>query len=170
MDQHIIWENKPFDTVLGLTMSKLANGRVKSKFKNSALVQKSFSSLYSNFILSLYIVYELNTWPSNPSNKFTLTHCLFATLKLARNADKSYFTCNSPRIAFVGQDSSIFGNDFARNVVIFGFDNSSSYPTDNQKNNFLVLGEGLTQTINDSNGSAQKKLLLVLAKQIQNFV
>ena len=35
----------------------------------------------------------------------------------------------------------IFCNDFARNVIIFGIDNSSSSHADNQKNNFLVLGE-----------------------------
>ena len=29
-----------------------------------------------------------------------------------------------------------FGNKFARNVVSFGIDNSSSYHTDNGKNNF----------------------------------
>ena len=62
-----------------------------------------------------------------------------------------------------------FGNDFARNVVIFSVDNSSSSHTDNRKNNFLVLGEGPTQGINDSTGSAEKNLVLILVKQIQNF-
>ena len=52
---------KPFDTGLKTTMSNLANGRVDLKFNNSVLVQKRFSSLYSNFILNLYIAYELNT-------------------------------------------------------------------------------------------------------------
>ena len=52
---------KPFDTGLKTTMSNLANGRVDLKFINSVLVQKRFSSLYSNFILNLYIAYELNT-------------------------------------------------------------------------------------------------------------
>ena len=54
------------------TMSNLANDIVNLKFNNSVLVQISFSSLDSNFILTLYIVYELNTWPRYPSNKFTL--------------------------------------------------------------------------------------------------
>ena len=35
----------------------------------------------------------------------------------------------------------IFGNGFARIVIIFGVDNNSSSYTDNRKNNFLVLGE-----------------------------
>ena len=44
---------KPFDTNLKLTMSSLANGIEKLKFNNFVLVQKGFSSLYSNFILNL---------------------------------------------------------------------------------------------------------------------
>ena len=51
---------KPFDTNLEPPMSNLANGRVILKFNNYILVQKISSSLYSNFILNLYIVYELN--------------------------------------------------------------------------------------------------------------
>ena len=41
-------------------MSNLANGEVTLKFNNSVLVQKLFCSLYSNFVLNSYIVYELN--------------------------------------------------------------------------------------------------------------
>ena len=52
---------KPFDTGLKPTMFNLANDRVNLNFNNSVLVQKCFSSLYSNFILKLYIVYELYT-------------------------------------------------------------------------------------------------------------
>ena len=49
---------KPFDTNLEPTMPDLANARVNLKFNNSVLVQKNLSSLYSNFILNLYIVYK----------------------------------------------------------------------------------------------------------------
>ena len=63
---------KPFDTNLELIMSNFANGRVTLKFNNLFLVQKGFSSLYSKFILNVYIVYELNNWPRNPTNNFPL--------------------------------------------------------------------------------------------------
>ena len=36
-----------------------------------------------------------------------------------------------------------FCNDFARNVIIFGLYNSSSFYSNNLKNSFLVLGEGI---------------------------
>ena len=48
---------QPFDTNLEPTISNLVNGRVILKFNNSVLMQKNFSSSYSNFILNLYICY-----------------------------------------------------------------------------------------------------------------
>ena len=61
------------------------------------------------------------------------------------------------------------GIDFARNVVIFGADNSSSSHTDNQRNKFLVLGERLTEGINDSVGAAGKKNSINLSKAKTKF-
>ena len=48
--------------------------------------------------------------------------------------------------------------------MVFGIDNTSSSHTDNRKNNFLVLGEGLTSGINDSTGSAEKKFSINFSK------
>ena len=93
---------------------------------------------------------------------------MLGTVKLVRNEIKSKFTYNDRRITFDGEDSWTFGNNFAGNVLISSVDNSSSSHTDNQKNNFLVLGEVPTQGINDSTGAAEKKFALALVKQIQN--
>ena len=150
-------------------MSKLPNSRVNPKSNNSVLVQKSFSSLYSNFILNLYIVYELNTWSCNLANNFTLKIVLFGTVKLVRNSIKSKFTYNGQGTTFDGEGLWNFGNDFAINIVIFGVDNSSSSTTNNRKNNFLVLGKGPTQGINDSTGVVEKNSVLFLVKLMQNF-
>ena len=97
-------------------------------------MQKIFTSLCSNFIfLSLYIVYELNTWPRNPTNNFTLKNCLFGTVKLVRNVIKSKFTYNGWGVVFDGEDLWSCDNDFAINVLVFGLDNSLSSHTDNWK-------------------------------------
>ena len=40
---------------------------------------------------------------------------------------------------------------------------------DNRKNDLLVLGEGDTFGINGSLGAPEKKLILILVKQRQNF-
>ena len=53
-------------------------------------------------------------------------------------------------IAFDGLGSLSVGNDFGRNVIIFGLDNSSSFHYDNRKNDFIVLHERPIDDINDS--------------------
>ena len=63
-----------------------------------------------------------------------------------------------------------FDNGFARYIVIFGVNITSSSYTDNQKNGFLVLGEGPTEGINDSVGAAEKSLILTSVKHRQHFV
>ena len=45
-------------------------------------------------------------------------------------------------IAFDGKGSWSFNDEFARNVIMFGVDNSSSSHTENCKNDFLILGDG----------------------------
>ena len=123
---------------------------------NSVLVQKSFSSLYSNFILNLYIVYGLDTWPRNPVTNFTLKTCLFGTVKITKNAGKSKCIHNVQEIAIDGKDYWSFENDIARNVISFGVDNSSPSHIDNPKNKFLALGKGPTEGINESVGAVEK--------------
>ena len=71
-------------------------------------------------------------WPRNPNNNFTLKNCLFCTIKLIRNVGKSKFTYDGWRKAFNGKVI----RSFARNVVTFGVDNTSSSHTDNQKITF----------------------------------
>ena len=115
---------KPFGTNLEPTMSNLANLTILF----SVLVQKN-SSLFSNFIFNLYIVYELNNWPRNPTNNFSIENRSFGTVKSVRNTIKSKFIYNRRGVAFVGEGSWCFGNDFAGNVVIFCVDNSSSSHT-----------------------------------------
>ena len=61
-------------------------------------------------------------------------------------------------------------NDTARNVIVFGVDNSSSSHSDNLKNNFLILGEYSTFGSNGKFDSSEKNLVLILLKQTQNFV
>ena len=57
-------------------------------------MQQNSSSLYSNFILNLYIVYELNTCPRTACNNFALKKCLFGTVVLVKNTIKSKFIYN----------------------------------------------------------------------------
>ena len=50
----------------------------------------------------------------------------------------------------------VFDNGFARDVIVFGVDNSSSSHSDSHKNNFLILVEGYSYGINGTFGSPEK--------------
>ena len=88
-------------------------------------------------------------------------------IQSSKKSNQKYFICNGRGIAFDGGFWS-FDNDLARNVN-FGVDNSSLSHIDNQKNSFLVLGEGPTDGFIDRTGAAEKKLVLFLVKQRQIF-
>ena len=77
----------------------------------------------------MYILYELNNRSRSPTSNFTLKIFLFGTVKLTRNVGKSKLSNNGQETAFDGKDIWSYGNDFARNVLIFDVDNTSSSRT-----------------------------------------
>ena len=149
--------------------TKLSGYEIETKFDNCNSVLVVEQNNYASKIVNAYIVFDLDTWPKIPLNIFTLKNCLFGATNVVKNnvKEKWIYRCNE--IAFEGARSWSFGNAFARNVVIFGVDNSSSSHADNHRNHFLVLGEGDTFGINGSFGVQKKGLLLILVKQRQNF-
>ena len=54
--------------------------------------------------------------------------------------------------------SQSFDNNFAKNIILLGVNNSSSSHSENWKNNFLVLNEVPTYGINGSFESPGKKV------------
>ena len=63
----------------------------------------------------------------------------------------------------------MFGDGSTRNVF-FDVDNSSSSHVDNCKNNFLVLGEGPTDDINGTIGTAEKKIGINFIKKKEKIL
>ena len=82
---------------------------------------------------------------------------MFGTTNIAHKSGKSKLCVLQVWKRFHGASSCSFGNYLARNVIIFGVDNNSSFHTDNHKNDFLVLGKGPSNNVSDSGGIAQKK-------------
>ena len=74
-----------------------------------------------------------------------------------KNSDKEKYVYSGHGITFNSVGSWSFDNDFAGNAIIFDIDNGSSSHSDNCQNNFLILGEVLTYSINGSFGSLEKK-------------
>ena len=113
-------------------------------------------------IVNVYYVNDLDAWPRNPTNNFKFKNCLFGATNIVKNSDKEKYVYSGYGITVDTAGSWSFDNDFARNVIIFGVDNSSSSHSDNCKNNFLILGEGPTLEALDYQ---RKSLVLILLKQ-----
>ena len=95
---------------------------------------------------------------------------MFGSTKVVKDNDKEKYVHSDNGRAFDRKGLWSLNNYSARNVIIFGTDNSSSSYTNNKKNDFLILGDGLTFRINGSLGSSEKRLVLILVKQRQSFV
>ena len=92
-------------------------------------------------IVNVYIVYDLEAWPRNPTNNFKFKNCLFGATNLVKNSDKGKYVYSGYGITIDSACSWSFDGNFSRNVIIFDVDNSSSFHSDNRKNNFLILVE-----------------------------
>ena len=88
---------------------------------------------------------------------------------IVKHSDEEKYVHSGYGIAFDGKGSRSFNDDFARNVIIYRVDSSSSPHTDNLKDDALVLVEADTFSSDGSFGALEKNLLLILVKQKQNF-
>ena len=68
----------------------------------------------------------MDAWPRNSTTNFKFKNCLFAATNIVKNSDKEKYVYRGYRITFDSAGSWSFYNNFARNVIIFGVDNSSS--------------------------------------------
>ena len=60
----------------------------------------------------------------NPTNNFKFKNYLFRATFIVKNSNKEKYVYSGYGITFDSAGSWSFGNDFARNVTIFGVDNS----------------------------------------------
>ena len=115
-------------------------------------------------IVNVYIVYDLDVWSRKPANNSKFKNCLFGATYIVQSSDKETYVYSEYGVTFYNTGSWSFDNEFARNVVIFGVDDSLSSHSDNSRNNFLILREGPTYGINGSFGSAEKKFNINFTK------
>ena len=107
-------------------------------------------------IVNVYIVYDLDDWPKSYRINFTLKNCLFGVNNIIKSSNKEKYTYSGQGIAFDGKGEWSFGNDPARNIIIFGVHNSSSSHTDNLKNDFLMSGDSPNFGVNGRFGASEK--------------
>ena len=129
------------------------------------LQKKSLVLILVNF----YIVYYLDAQSKITFRGLTLKNCLFGATNIVKNRDKEKYV-QSYGLAFGEKGEWNFGNVYARNLIIFGVDNSSSSHTNNLKNNFLISCERDTFSINGSFGAPEKKFSINFSKANINFL
>ena len=146
---------------------KFSEYKIGIKFDKDPLAVEQNN--YLTKIVNVYIAYDLDNWLRNLTNNFKFKNGLFGATNLVKNRDQEKFVYSGYGITFYSAGSWSFDNDFARNFVISGVDNTSSSHADNRKNKFLVLGEGPTYGINGSFGSPEKKFSINLTKAKKNI-
>ena len=140
-----------------LPYEKYFGNKIGIQFNSTFLVKQQNN--YATKIVNVYIVYDLDNWPKNPLRNFTLKNCLLGLTNIVKDNAKEKSMYSGYEIAFDGKGKWSFGNDFARNVIIFAVNNSSWSHTNNLKNDFviLILAEGGTFGINGSFDAPEKK-------------
>ena len=119
--------------------------------------------------VNAYIVYYLDAWSKIPFNSFKLKISFFDSSDIVWNSDKEKWVYNDYGIVTIDRAGLYnFCDDFGKNAVIFGIDNSSSSNTDNCKNSLLVLGVVLVDGINGS-FEQRKSLVLTSINERENF-
>ena len=139
------------------------------KFDKVPVAVKHYNYLIK--IINIYIVYDLDALPKILLRYFTLKNCLFGVTSVVNISDKEKYVYGGYgiAIAFDGKSEWTFYDDYARNVVTFGVDNSSLSHADNPKNSFLILGEGNTFGNKGSFGAPEKKLSINFSKGNTKF-
>ena len=138
---------------LNRRMDHYDTSKIRMKFDGSFLNRFS-STIFHGNIVNIYIVCEI-TRDYKDINYPTLENCSCGSVKIAKNDDIDKYGYSGYAIGFDRETSFSFGNDFGKNVIIFGVDMSSSTKIDNRKKDILVLGRGPTQGLK-STLSAEK--------------
>ena len=167
-DYALSWKSKQVYTsklkplcIAFLLSIKLSGYQVEIKFDQEPVAVEQNNATK---IINAYIFYHLDNWPNLSPINYTLKYYLLGVTTIIKTSDKEGLVCSGHGIAFDRKSRWNYGNDFARNIVIFGVDNSSSSHADNRKNNFLVLGEGPTYGITGSFDSPEKKFRINFKK------
>ena len=124
----------------------------------------SIPNSYNN--INIYCVYKLDPIASSRDTSFTIQNALFGAMQITKNATdnsknnyKGYGICFDERsqLNHTRTEDGITYTSNGRNVLIFGVDMSFSAHETNRTNHIYVMGDGLTQGINDTTLYVEKK-------------
>ena len=90
-------------------------------------------------VINLYISYTLGLQLRNSNTDFTLSNCLFGSVKLTKNADLDKYKYYCYGIGFDSHSDFLFTDgSYGKNVIIFGANMSSSVHIDNKGKDILI--------------------------------
>ena len=128
--------------------------------QNKVIIPNNFN------VINIYCVYRLDQITSSRDTSFTVQNALFGAMQITKNATdsdknnyKGYGICFDERSQFghtITEDGITYTSN-GRNVLIFGVDMSFSVHATNKANHIYLIGDGLTQGINDTTLYAEKK-------------
>ena len=116
--------------------------------------------------INIYCVYQLDSIALSRDTSFTIQNALFEAMQITKNATdsdknnyKGYGICFDERSQFghTITENGVTYTSNGRNVLIFGADMSFSAHATNKANHIYLMGDGLTQGINDTTIYAENK-------------
>ena len=120
----------------------------------------------NNNVINIYCVYKLDPIASTRDTSYTIQDALFGAMQITKNVTdydknnyKGYVICFDERSQFghTITENGVTHTSNGRNVLIFGADMSFSVHATNKTNHIYLMGDGLTQGINDTTIYVEKK-------------
>ena len=106
---------------------------IKSRLERSPLKKEDTTPLTPNNTVNLCIIYELDLWPSDLSNEFTLDGCLFGCFELKKNYGPDKCSYSGYGIGFNPHGFHYLPDgSVGKSVITFGVDMSSFMYIDNE--------------------------------------
>ena len=135
------------------------DGRMHVHLSGNHFQQNKVIIPNNNNAINIYCVYKLDPIASSRDTSFTIQNALFGAMQITKNATdsdknnyKGYGICFGERSQFghtITEDGRTHTTN-GRNVLIFGVDMSFSAHATNIANHIYLMGDGLTQGINDT--------------------
>ena len=133
----------------------------------------------NNNVINIYCVYQLDPKASARDTSYTIQNALSGAMQITKNATdydknnyKGYGICFDERSQF-GHTITENGRTHTtngRNVLIFGVDMSFSAHAANRANHIYLMGDGLTQGINDTTLYVEKNYWRNFTDPGKNFI
>ena len=142
------------------------DGRMHVHLSGNNFQQNKVNIPNNGNVINIYCVYKLDPMASSRDTSFTIQDVLFGAIQITKNAtDNSKNNCKGYGICF--DERSQFGHTMieggrthitnGRNVLIFGADMSFSIHRTNRANHIYIVGDGPTQSINDTTIYSENK-------------